>query len=95
MTGSPVVELNRAVAVAEAEGLEAGLEAMEELSELDPITTSMRLAPIYCAALAGRPRLARPTGARSSWRAAEPERRFLAARLAALPAVRRQIGWRQ
>jgi RNA polymerase sigma-70 factor (ECF subfamily) len=34
LTGSPVVELNRAVAVAEAEGLQAGLEAIAEL-ELD------------------------------------------------------------
>ena len=34
MTGSPVVELNRAAAVAEAEGPQAGLAAMEGL-ELD------------------------------------------------------------
>ncbi len=34
-TGSPVVELNRAVAVAEAEGLEAGLAAIDELHGLD------------------------------------------------------------
>jgi RNA polymerase sigma-70 factor (ECF subfamily) len=31
LTGSPVVELNRAVAVAEAEGPEAGLEIVERL----------------------------------------------------------------
>jgi RNA polymerase sigma-70 factor (ECF subfamily) len=31
MTGSPVVELNRAVAVAEAEGPEAGLEIVDRL----------------------------------------------------------------
>jgi RNA polymerase sigma-70 factor (ECF subfamily) len=34
-TGSPVVELNRAVAVAEAEGLDAGLRAIGELQGLD------------------------------------------------------------
>jgi len=34
-TSSPVVELNRAVAVAEAEGLEAGLGAIDQLQELD------------------------------------------------------------
>jgi RNA polymerase sigma-70 factor, ECF subfamily len=34
-TGSPVVELNRAVAVAEAEGLETGLAAIEDLQGLD------------------------------------------------------------
>jgi RNA polymerase sigma-70 factor, ECF subfamily len=34
LTGSPVVELNRAVAVAEAHGLEQGLEALDEL-EID------------------------------------------------------------
>jgi RNA polymerase sigma-70 factor, ECF subfamily len=32
---SPVVELNRAVAVAEADGLEAGLGAMDTLEGLD------------------------------------------------------------
>jgi RNA polymerase sigma-70 factor (ECF subfamily) len=35
LTGSPVVELNRAVAVAEAHGLEQGLEALDELEEID------------------------------------------------------------
>jgi len=34
-TGSPVVELNRAVAVAEAEGLEHGLQAIDALEGLD------------------------------------------------------------
>jgi RNA polymerase sigma-70 factor (ECF subfamily) len=34
-TGSPVVELNRAVAVAEADGLETGLAAIDELQGLD------------------------------------------------------------
>jgi RNA polymerase sigma-70 factor, ECF subfamily len=35
LTGSPVVELNRAVAVAEAHGLEQGLEAIDELDAID------------------------------------------------------------
>jgi RNA polymerase sigma-70 factor (ECF subfamily) len=35
LTGSPVVELNRAVAVAEAHGLEQGLEALDDLQEID------------------------------------------------------------
>jgi RNA polymerase sigma-70 factor, ECF subfamily len=34
LTGSPIVELNRAVAVAEAHGLEQGLDALDEL-EID------------------------------------------------------------
>jgi RNA polymerase sigma-70 factor, ECF subfamily len=34
-TGSPVVELNRAVAVGEADGLDAGLQAIDELEGLD------------------------------------------------------------
>jgi len=34
-TGSPVVELNRAVAVGEADGLDAGLQAIDELDGLD------------------------------------------------------------
>jgi RNA polymerase sigma-70 factor (ECF subfamily) len=35
LTGSPVVELNRAVAVAEAHGLEQGLEALDDLQQID------------------------------------------------------------
>jgi RNA polymerase sigma-70 factor (ECF subfamily) len=35
LTGSPVVELNRAVALAEAEGLEIGLAAIDGLDGLD------------------------------------------------------------
>src|SRR5271167_2476885 len=35
LTRSPVVELNLAVALAEAEGSEAGLRAIERLDELD------------------------------------------------------------
>ena len=35
LTGSPVVELNRAVAVSEAEGPEAGLELADRLTGLD------------------------------------------------------------
>jgi RNA polymerase sigma-70 factor, ECF subfamily len=32
LTGSPVVELNRAIAIAEAEGAEAGLRIVDQLS---------------------------------------------------------------
>jgi RNA polymerase sigma-70 factor (ECF subfamily) len=35
LTGSPVVALNRAVALAEAEGLEVGLRTLEDLGELE------------------------------------------------------------
>jgi RNA polymerase sigma-70 factor (ECF subfamily) len=88
MTGSPVVELNRAVAVAEAEGLEAGLQAMEELSELDGYHY------FHAARADLLRRLDRPAEARTAYGRAlelarsEPDRRFLTARLAALPAVR-------
>jgi RNA polymerase sigma-70 factor (ECF subfamily) len=83
-TGSPVVELNRAVAVAEAEGLEAGLRAIDRLQELDG----------YRYFHAARADLLRRLGRRAEARAAyeralelahsNPERRFLAARLAEL-----------
>jgi RNA polymerase sigma-70 factor, ECF subfamily len=88
MTGSPVVELNRAVALAEAEGLKAGLQAMEELSGLDAYHY------FHAARADLLRRLDRPAEARAAYRRAlelarsEPERRFLTARLAALPAVR-------
>jgi len=87
LTGSPVIELNRAVAVAEAEGLEVGLQAMDELSELDS----------YHYFHAARADLLRRLDRRAEARAAytralelahsEPERRFLTARLVALQAA--------
>jgi RNA polymerase sigma-70 factor (ECF subfamily) len=84
LADSPVVRLNRAVAVAEAEGLEAGLVAVEELCDLDAYhyfhATRADLLR----------RLGRPAEARAAYgRALElvrpgPERRFLAGRLAGL-----------
>jgi RNA polymerase sigma-70 factor, ECF subfamily len=81
LTSSPVVALNRAVAVAEADGPEAGLEAIEGL-ELDayPYLHSTRADFLR--------RLGRSAEARSAYeRALElahsgPDRRFLARRLA-------------
>ena len=87
LTGSPVIELNRAVAVAEAEGLEAGLQAIGELSELDSYHY------FHAARADLLRRLDRPQEARAAYVRAlelvrsEPERRFLAARLAALQAA--------
>jgi RNA polymerase sigma-70 factor (ECF subfamily) len=83
LTASPVVELNRAVALAEAESLEAGLAAIEEL-DLDNYH--------YLHATRGDflRRLGRPVEARVAYRRAlelvrsEPERRFLERRLAEL-----------
>jgi RNA polymerase sigma-70 factor, ECF subfamily len=86
LTGSPVIELNRAVAVAEAEGLQAGLEAMDELSELGSYHY------FHAARADLLRRLDRPAEARAAYTRAlelahsEPERRFLTARLAALQA---------
>jgi RNA polymerase sigma-70 factor, ECF subfamily len=83
LTGSPVVELNRAVALAEAEGVEAGLEAVEQL-DLDSYQ--------YLHATRGDflRRLGRPAEARDAYERAlelarsEHERRFLQRRLAEL-----------
>jgi RNA polymerase sigma-70 factor, ECF subfamily len=84
LTDSPVVKLNRAVAVAEAEGPWAGLAAVEGLCDLDAYhyfhATRADLLR----------RLGRPAEARAAYgRALElvrsgPERRFLAGRLAGL-----------
>jgi RNA polymerase sigma-70 factor (ECF subfamily) len=83
LTGSPVVELNRAVAVAEAEGPQAGLRIVDEL-ELDGYrylhTTRGELLR----------RLGRTDEAREAYRRAlplvsdPPERRFVEERLAEL-----------
>jgi RNA polymerase sigma-70 factor, ECF subfamily len=84
LTGSPVVELNRAVALAEAEGLEAGMAAIEGLHDLHAYH-------YYHAARADLlRRLGRPADARAAYERAlelahsEPERRFLARRIAGL-----------
>ena len=83
LTGSPVVELNRAIAVAEADGPEAGLALIDAL-DLDG----------YQYFHSTRADLLRRLGRRAEARAAyeralalaraEPERRFLERRLAEL-----------
>jgi RNA polymerase sigma-70 factor (ECF subfamily) len=81
---SPVVELNRAVAVAEADGLEAGLAAMDALEGLDGYHY------LHAARADLLRRLGRADEARAAYEralelvASEPERRFLEGRLAAL-----------
>jgi RNA polymerase sigma-70 factor (ECF subfamily) len=83
LTGSPVVELNRAVALAEVEGPQAGLDAIEGL----PLEGYHYLHAARADFLV---RLDRPAEARAAYGRAlelvrsEPERRFLARRAAAL-----------
>jgi RNA polymerase sigma-70 factor, ECF subfamily len=80
LTGSPVVELNRAVALAEAQGPEAGLRAIERI-ELDGYHY------LHAARADLLRRLERPADACLAYRRAlglvrsEPERRFLERRL--------------
>ncbi|TAM50143.1 MAG: RNA polymerase sigma factor [Burkholderiaceae bacterium] len=87
---SPVVELNRVVAVAMARGPEAGLALVDALIAAHPLLARYHLAHAARADLCRR--LGRAGEARSSYAAAlelaqqEPERRFLQRRLAALPA---------
>jgi RNA polymerase sigma-70 factor (ECF subfamily) len=84
VTRSPVVELNRAVALAEAEGPEAGLAAVEGLGGLEDYHY---LHAVRADLLR---RLDRPAEARASYGRAlelahsEPERRFLERRLGEL-----------
>jgi RNA polymerase sigma-70 factor (ECF subfamily) len=84
LTRSPVVELNRAVALAEAEGVETGLAAIDGLHELDSYHY------FHAARADLLRRLGRPAEARAAYeRALElahsaPERRFLARRVAEL-----------
>ena len=83
LTGSPVVELNRAVAVAEAAGPEAALEIVDALALDDYQYLHSTRADLLR-------RLGRADEARASYRralelaTAEPERRFLERRLAEL-----------
>ena len=86
---SPVVALNRAVALAMRDGAEAGLAAVDAILDRGELA-GYHLAHAARADLARR--LGRNDDARRSYERAlalaqqEPERRFLAARLAALPA---------
>ncbi len=83
LTGSPVVELNRAVAVAEADGPAAALAIVDELDLDDYQYLHSTRAELLR-------RLGRTDEARAAYRRAlelaqaEPERRFLARRLAEL-----------
>ena len=85
LTGSPVVELNRAIAVAEIEGPEAALEILDSLDLDDYRYLHSTRADLLR-------RLGRDGDARLAYaRALEltdegPEQRFLAMRLAELPA---------
>jgi RNA polymerase sigma-70 factor (ECF subfamily) len=82
---SPVVELNRAVAVAQAVGPEAGLEVLAAVADDPRLTRSHLLAATEADLLA---RLGRSADAAASYRRAlalagtEPERAFLRRRLA-------------
>ena len=83
LTGSPVIGLNRAVSIAEAQGPQAGLEAMEGLD----LNGYHYLHAARAQLLA---RLGRSGEARSAYKRAlelvssEPERRFLQGRLSEL-----------
>jgi RNA polymerase sigma-70 factor, ECF subfamily len=84
LTRSPVVELNRAVALAEAEDLEAGLQTIDRIGELDAYHY------FHSARADLLRRLGRPEEARAAYERAlelvhsESERRFLAGRIAEL-----------
>jgi RNA polymerase sigma-70 factor, ECF subfamily len=83
LTGSPVVELNRAVALAEVQGAQAGLRAIDRLELSD-------YQYLHAARAELLRRLGRSNDARAAYERAlelvrsEPERRFLARRLAEL-----------
>ncbi len=87
-TGSPVVELNRAVALAEAEGVEVGLDALEGLAGLEDYQY------FHSARAELLRRLERVEEARAAYARAlalvrsEPERRFLQRRVAGLQVSR-------
>jgi RNA polymerase sigma-70 factor (ECF subfamily) len=89
---SPVIELNRAVAVAMADGPAAGLELVAEL-EASGALRGYHLLPATRADLLRR--LGRPAEAAASYRealdlaATDAERRYLAGRLAETAPPRR------
>ena len=72
LTGSPVVELNRAVAIAEAEGPEAGLAAADRLELDDYLYLHATRADLLRRRAYRWPRPGTRMGARSSWCARPP-----------------------
>ncbi len=95
MVPSPVVELNRAVAVAMAEGPAAGLDLVERL-EADRSLTGYHLVPATRADLLRR--LGRSDEAATAYREAialvgtEPERRYLERRLVEVSPASHEAG---
>lgn len=86
-TGSPVVRLNRAIAVAEVEGPDAGLALVEGLDALLPGNHRVAAVQADLAHRAGRLDLARSSYATAVALAAnDVERAHLRSRLAAVPA---------
>ena len=84
LTGSPVVELNRAVAVAEADGPAAGLALVDRLRPSTATATCTPPGPTCCAA-SGRTDEARDAYLRAlALVHDEPERRLLERRLSEL-----------
>ena len=72
---SPIVALNRAIAVAELDGPEVALAAVDRLDARWPaITPTTRPAPTCCAGWAAARSRARHTTGPSSWRATPPRR---------------------
>ena len=70
---SPVIALNRAVAVAELDGPQVALAAVDRLQDSwPPITPTTPRAPTCCAGWAAARSRARPTTKPSSWRATPP-----------------------
>ena len=86
LTGSPVVRLNRAVAVAEADGPDAGLALLRNLDALLPGTHRLPAVRAELARRAGRFDLARQSYDEALVSCTnEVERRYLAEQLASIP----------
>jgi hypothetical protein len=70
---SPIIALNRAIAVAELDGPQVALAAVDRLRTSWPaITPTTRPAPTCCAGWAAASSHARPTTRPSNWRATPP-----------------------
>lgn len=88
LTQSPVVRLNRAIAVAETDGAEAGLALLSDLDAASPRTHRLAAVRADLARRAGHLELARASYVTALASCAnEVERRHLAAQLASLQAT--------
>ena len=88
ITPSPIIALNRTVAVAQLDGPETGLQHLDDLlagGELEATSSRTPRAPTSCAVSVATPKPGAPTARAIELTEQGPAKRFLEKRVADLP----------